>query len=79
MYALKNYKTKKAMKEAVAELNESNEIDKFKVFQPGPYNVGSHTIKPGTTVTLEGPHYPQPHKWYATVELSPDGKTLRVR
>ena len=26
-----------------------------------------------TNVSLEGPHYPQPHRWYANAELDEDG------
>lgn len=34
------------------------------VFQPGPF-----AGKTDGRVCLEGPHYPEPHKWYATVEI----------
>lgn len=54
MYTARNFQTKKALKEAL----ERGEL--LSVFQPGPF--------PAQTdgwITLEGPHYPQPHKWYA--------------
>ena len=60
MYASKNVKTKKALKEAVAN------GEKITVFQPGPF--GGDPPQEGT-VTLEGPHYPQPHRWYATAKI----------
>lgn len=54
MYTNINFKTKKALKEAVAEGQQVT------VSQSGPF--------PGTKdgkVYLEGPHYPQAHTWYA--------------
>ena len=59
MYAEGNPKTKKALKELV----ESER--KVYAFQPGG-------IFPGQTdgaAVIEGPHYPQPHRWYASVLL----------
>ena len=58
MYTRINFKTKKAVKEAVASGRH------VEVFQPGPF--------PGLStgrVTLEGPHYPEPHKWYASATI----------
>ncbi len=58
MYSLHNFKTKKALREAF----DSGE--KLGTFSPGPF--------PGTQngrAAIEGPHYPEPHKWYAEVEL----------
>ena len=79
MYAATNYKTKKALKAAIAEFNENGKVEEFLVYQEGPFGSGEHIIDPSRSVTLEGPHFPQPHKWYATVTRSPDGKTLKVR
>ncbi len=59
MYTTINFKTKKAFKEAFAN------GDRIEVFQPGPF--------PGRTngpETIEGPHFPEPHRWYAGVTLS---------
>ena len=61
MYTRKNFKTKKALKEAVAR------GEKIEVFQPGPFG-GSEACKEyplPRKVALEGPHYPKPHSWYA--------------
>lgn len=58
MYTDINFKTKKALKEAVAS------GQRITVYQPGPF--------PGATngrITLEGPHYPEPHKWYASATI----------
>lgn len=56
MYATVNFKTKKSLKEAVAQ------GIKVGVFQPGPW--GANAPDNGK-VALEGPHYPEPHRWYA--------------
>jgi hypothetical protein len=59
MYTVTNFKTKKALKEAVAA------GERVEVFQPGG-------IFPGATdgaITLEGPHFPEPHKWYASARI----------
>jgi hypothetical protein len=56
MYTVKNYRTKKAVKEAVKS-GESVET-----FQPG----GMFEGKRDGAITLEGPHYPEPHRWYAS-------------
>lgn len=67
MYVDPNYKTKKALKEAVA-----NGIH-VEVFYPG---LGGEPPQSGV-VSVEGPHYPKPHTWYARVELSA-GKVVKV-
>ena len=66
MYTDTNFKTKKALKEAVAA------GERVTVFQPGPF---PPTLNGPATV--EGPHYPEPHTWYAQVEVS-DGVITRV-
>ena len=58
MYTIKNFKTKKALKEAIAR------GDKVEVYQPGRLDRTNYSDFSGT-VTLEGPHYPEPHRWYA--------------
>lgn len=59
MYTTRNFKTKKALKEALAA---GQEVD---IFQPGGIFPG---VKNGK-VTLEGPHYPEAHKWYAEAQV----------
>ena len=59
MYTSTNYQTKKAMRDAV----KSGEI--VTVYQSGGFYPG----KADGRVSIEGPHYPQPHKWYASVEI----------
>ena len=67
MYADRNFKTKKALKDAVAS-GES-----VTVYAPG---MGSP--KATGTEFLEGPHYPAPHTWYATVTMK-DGLVIKVK
>jgi len=59
MYADFNFKTKKALKEAV-------KIAPVPCHQAGPF--GSH-VADGKAYA-EGPHYPEAHKWYASVVVS---------
>jgi hypothetical protein len=64
MYTDKNFKTKKAFREAV-DKSLAGTGPKVTVFQPGPF--------PGKTtgsVAVEGPHYPAPHSWYASVTIA---------
>ncbi len=68
-YTDRNFKTKKALKEAVASGED------ITVFQPGPF--GGNLPTDGT-VYLEGPHYPAPHSWYAQATLK-DGKVVKVK
>jgi len=70
MYCEKNFPTKKALREAVAAGK------KIGVFQPN--NIfGARTPSNGR-VCVEGPHSPQPHRWYASVELR-DGFIVKVK
>ena len=70
MYTDRNFKTKKALKEAVAN------GDKVSVYQPNNF-FGTPTPTNGTCC-VEGPHYPEPHKWYAQVTLK-DGFITKVK
>ena len=66
MYAERNFKTKKALKEAVAS------GEKVGTFQAG----GLLPPKRNGTITLEGPHY-EPHKWYAQARVDEDGIIIK--
>jgi len=67
-YTLINFRTKKELKEALAK----GEI--VEAYQPGPFGPdlpeGNHC--------LEGPHYPQPHTWYASAVIR-EGKVVSVK
>jgi hypothetical protein len=67
MYVSPNFKTKKALKEAVAK------GEKVTVFSPG---LG--TPKRNGVECVEGPHYPEPHRWYAEVTIE-NGYVVKVR
>jgi len=68
VYVNPNFRTKKELKQAV----ESG--DNVRAYQPGPF--GSD-VKDGKHCA-EGPHYPEPHRWYATIEVK-DGKVVKVK
>lgn len=56
MYTEINFKTKKALKAALAAGME------VCTYQPG----GLFPAVTDGRITLEGPHFPEPHRWYAT-------------
>lgn len=66
MYVHPNFKTKKALKEALAA------GQRVTVFSPGPF-----PAKTDGDESIEGPHYPEPHRWYARVRVS-DGVVVKV-
>ncbi len=67
MYCSPNYKTKKALKEAVAKGEEVS------VLSPGPFPCPQEGW-----VALEGPHYPEPHRWYARAWVV-EGKVKSIK
>lgn len=71
VYTVVNFKTKKALKDAVAS------GQKVRVYQPNADPTGAEIPKDGK-VALEGPHSPAPHSWYAEAVLK-DGIVVKVR
>ncbi len=67
MYTTINFKTKKQLKKAVAN------GDKITIYAP---KLGIPTAN--GVEYLEGPHYPEAHKWYAQVEMK-DGFIIKVK
>jgi hypothetical protein len=67
MYTVTNYRSKKALKDAVKA------GAKVLTYQPGPFEG-----KTNGTVCLEGPHYPEPHRWYAEAVIA-DGYVVSVK
>jgi hypothetical protein len=65
-YTVTNYRTKKAVKDALAAGTV------VEVYQPGPFGPD---VKDGS-VALEGPHFPEPHRWYASCQVK-DGAIVR--
>lgn len=70
MYCTTNFQRKKALKEAIAAGK------KIGVFQPNDFF--NTPIPRDGNVCVEGPHYPKPHTWYASVELK-DGYIVKVK
>jgi hypothetical protein len=66
MYVDPNFPSKKAFKEALAAGKS------MYLFQPG---LG--TVPENGTVSVEGPHYPKPHTWYASVTIV-NGKITKI-
>jgi len=68
MYTRENFRTKKALKEAVASGK------RVEYYQPGPF--GGSEPRDGR-VAIEGPHYPEAHKWYAECKVA-NGQIVKV-
>ena len=69
MYVHPNFKSKKALKEAIAKGQE------VAIFQPGPFGGNEPS---NCECSVEGPHYPEPHRWYARVKVK-DGRVVSVK
>jgi len=69
MYTDINFKTKKALKEAVAS------GQKITYYQPGPFG-GNEPLN--GSFCVEGPHFPEPHRWYATCTAE-NGYIVKVK
>ena len=69
MYTHTNFKTKKALKEAVAA------GERVTFYQPGGM---FPTPTTDGVIYVEGPHYPQPHRWYAKCETV-NGVIVKVK
>jgi hypothetical protein len=67
MYVDPDYKTKKEFKLAV----EQGKV--HYAYVPG----GLYQAAENGDVTIEGPHYPKPHKWYARVRLE-KGRVVKL-
>jgi len=68
MYTDKNYRTKK---ELIEDFKAGKRIS---VHQPG----GIFPDQKNGTVVIEGPHYPEPHKWYAEATIV-EGVIVKVK
>jgi hypothetical protein len=67
MYTTTNFKSKKAFKEAVLAGKQ------VRLYSPGL----GRPVENGVEF-VEGPHYPEPHKWYASVVVK-DGVVVSVK
>lgn len=71
MYTNQNFRSKKAFKDAVAEGKQITIKDQS-IFTPQDLS------KFSGRVAVSGPWYPEPHKWYAEVDLK-DGIVTKVK
>ncbi len=67
MYTVHNYQTKKAL---VADFKAGHQIE---TYQPGPF-----PGKRNGQVCIEGPHFPKPHRWYASATLE-KGMIVKIK
>lgn len=58
MYVIPNFQSAKALKKAVMS------GERVTVFEAGPFARGMPASGSGCA---EGPHYPEPHRWYAGI------------
>lgn len=73
MYTDRNFKTKKEFKEAVANGKHVT------IYQPGGlFNPPEASPCYSGYAYVEGPHYPEPHRWYAEVTIK-DGAVVKVK
>jgi hypothetical protein len=93
-YTVYNFKTKKALKATVAlwhtfvierpiDAMNASVPDQSVLMAPKPVRCFNPGLGPDLsnhtgTVYLEGPHYPQAHKWYASGEMK-DGILVKVK
>ncbi len=79
MYTTKNFKSKKALKEAVQAYLTLSPVDGQRghiavtCYSPGPFPCPANG-----QIALEGPHYPEPHRWYASATIK-DGIVIAVK
>ena len=67
MYVSPNFKTKKEFKQALED------GEPMFLYQPGFGDVPENGI-----VYVEGPHFPEPHRWYAQVTVV-GGEIKRIK
>lgn len=66
-YVSPNYKTKKDLIQAIKDGKS------VMVYAPGLGEIPNNG-----PVTLEGPHYPEPHRWYASGTMQ-NGRLVKVK
>jgi hypothetical protein len=74
MYADGNPKTKKLLKQRVTNwLLYPEQFRPVRAFSPGPFECPRNG-----TLVIEGPHYPELHRWYAQCRVE-DGIIVHVK
>jgi hypothetical protein len=66
MYTVTNFRSKKELKQAVSDGK------RVELYAPGLGMPKANGIE-----FVEGPHYPEPHRWYAKVEMA-NGVVVKV-
>ncbi len=74
-YAQTNFPSKRVLKADIAARNEEGGGG-FIVLHGLMLAETSELLPDSEVFTLEGPHYPKPHTWYATVSRRADGKLV---
>ena len=71
MYATGNPTTKRALRERIARARayEADPIGAPRATYPGIWSPGPFPAPENGRATVEGPHFPAPHRWYATVTV----------
>ena len=69
MYLMPNFKSKTAARKAIAAGGTVT------IVQVGPYGGNEPT---DGQVVIEGPHYPEPHRFYGTATLK-DGVVIKLK
>lgn len=67
MYTSTNYRNKKQL---IADVKAGKRVT---IFSPGPFPAPENG-----RVALEGPHYPEPNRWYASAIVK-DGVVVSVK
>lgn len=67
MYTVQNFRTKRELREAVIDGR------KIRLYTPGLGQPKEDGVE-----FVEGSHYPEPHRWYAQVEMK-DGVVIKVK
>lgn len=70
MYVTPNFPSKAAIRRAI----KAGET--VTVFQPN--NIFGVVVPENGTATVEGPHFPKPHRWYGQVTIE-DGKVTSIK
>ena len=76
MYTTLNFKTKKALKEAVKAGHRVTVYQPNEVMRETTRVISDSRQRP-LTIALEGPHAPESHRWYATAVLE-NGRVTKI-
>ncbi len=72
---LEDYKTKKALRDAMQQNPADVELYETSVFGGGTVITGDKVTSPGVKYSVTGPNPFTSRKWYATIERTKNGNT----